>query len=76
MRGPQDDTIEVNLAGKACFVTNGLHPTSFLFLARFRGRGRPRQTNIAHFGTLSTVIYLIRLLFASICMYNPARFIS
>jgi hypothetical protein len=32
-----------------------------------------RYTTPAHFGTLSTVIFLIRLFFASIPMYNPTK---
>jgi hypothetical protein len=31
---------------------------------------------LSHFGNFSTFILQIRLLFASICMYNPARFTS
>ena len=31
------------------------------------------DANLCHFGTFSTTIFLIRLFFASIPMYNPTK---
>ena len=46
-----------------------------LLMVRFRGQECSHHTVSARFGTISTVIFLIRLFFASIWLYNPARFI-
>ena len=64
-RGPQDDKVngiaaQVYIAPPSatrCLDLAGVAPHSFLH----------------HFGTFLRLIMLIRLFFASICMYNPAR---
>jgi hypothetical protein len=41
--------------------------------AGLRMTGLWNGAKLCHFGTLSTVILLIRLFFAFICLYNPTK---
>jgi hypothetical protein len=57
------------LAGSTTAADDSIGPSA----RKERGPQDDNPSRIAQFGTLFTTFSAIRLFFASICMYNPAR---
>src|SRR5258708_32381689 len=61
--------------GPVQLAANGMGPSILQGRGPKHDSGEGAAPVIAHFGTLFTTISSIRLLFASVCLYNPARLV-